>query len=294
MVNIRAQYDRLPSNFRSFFRSLIPDRFLRWYAHEHTDVFLFSYPKCGRTWLRLMIGKAIVILYDLPSSEDNLFIRWKHPPHPQIPRLRVYHDDRPMLKTPEELETSKKKYQDKKVIFLVRDPRDVIVSSYFEIKNRAHLFGQNPYENHQQGYEGSMEEFIHRRTGGFDSIIQYFNIWAENRHIPADFLLVRYEDIKANPAVQLRRTLEFIGIGSIPEVVIDEAIEFASFESMRQMETQGAIQHGMLKPGDKNATESFKTRKGKIRGFVDYLDDDEIEILNQKIQNKLDKYFGYS
>jgi hypothetical protein len=59
MNMLRDLYDRLPAETRTAVRSRLPRRFLRWYAHQKADVYLVSYPKCGRTWLRLMIGRAI-------------------------------------------------------------------------------------------------------------------------------------------------------------------------------------------------------------------------------------------
>src|SRR4030042_5207218 len=141
------QYDKLPAEIRGNIRSLVPARILRWYAHLKTDIYLLSYPKCGRTWLRLMIGKAIALHFSLPDEEDILFLRTNRRVHPDVPNITVVHDDSPMLKSPDELEVTKKRFHDKKVIFLVRDPRDVVVSSFFEIKKGKKIFGKNPYEN---------------------------------------------------------------------------------------------------------------------------------------------------
>lgn len=289
----RIIYDRLPVGTRIQIRSLVPRAIRRWYAHQKTDVYLISYPKCGRTWLRLMLGRAIARHFSLPENEDILFLRWKSRPHPKIPMITVVHDDRPMLKTADELETSKAKYRNKKVIFLSRDPRDVIVSSFFEMKKRGRLFGENPYESRSPVFEGELREFIDREVGGFETILRYYNIWADNRHIPRDFLLVRYEDLKNNPQQGLRRILDFLGLEAIDDATVAEAVEFASFENMRKMEAEGIFQSGMLKPAEKNDQDSYKTRKGRVGGFAEYLTEDEIERLNHRMQNLLSDYYGY-
>ncbi|MBN2547547.1 MAG: sulfotransferase domain-containing protein [Anaerolineales bacterium] len=304
-MSARRLYDRLPASTRTKIRSLLPDQFLRWYAHKNTDVYLISYPKCGRTWLRLMVGRAIAQHYGLPETEDVLFIRWKKRVHPAVPHITVVHDDRPMLKTPEELGRTKKKYQQKKVIFLVRDPRDVIVSSYFEMSKRGLIFGENLYEARQPVFSGSVSEFINQRVGGFDTLLEYYNIWAENRSLPRDFLLVRYEDMKTDPGKELHRVLVFLGLGQITPTEIDEAVAFASFDRMRKMEAEGrlitgqpssdggALSSGILKPGDRSDQESYKTRRGETHGYVRYLDAQEIDQLNQKMSQKLSPFFGY-
>ena len=293
MKSVRTLYDRLPAGTRSKFRSLMPRSLLRWYSHRRTDAYLVSYPKCGRTWLRLMMGRAIARHFLLPENEDILFIRWKKRPHPAVPMIRVEHEDHPMFKAPGELETSKAHFRDKKVIFLARDPRDVIVSSYFERSKRTQIFGENPYEKRQAVFEGSLSEFINQPIGGFDTLLCYYNIWADNRSLPAGFLLVRYEDLKADPQRELRRVLNFLGLQIISDDTLAEAVEYASFENMRKMESSGKFQSGMLSPGSQDDQDSYKTRKGQIKGYINYLNEKEIQDLNHKLATNLSNFFGY-
>jgi hypothetical protein len=290
---LKKFYSRLPSGTRIKIRSLIPRNLLRRYFHARTDAYLISYPKCGRTWLRLLIGRAIVTHYILPEKEDYLFLRTYDWPRSDIPVITVVHDDRPMLKTPEELEHSKRRYHDKQVIFLVRDPRDVVVSSYYEMKKRGLMFGENPYEQRQPVFNGTLAEFIDRREGGFETILEFYRIWANSREIPAGFLLVRYEDLKLNAEGELRRILDFLGLKEISSATIAEAVNYASFENMRKMEQAGKFSSGALKPGDKDDPESFKTRKGKVGGYKEALSAGEIARLNEKMALKLPDFYGY-
>jgi hypothetical protein len=241
-----------------------------------------------------MIGRVITSFYGLQEDEDLLFVRWKDKPHSQVPLISVIHDDRPMLKTPKELLTSKARYKNKRVILLVRDPRDVIVSSYFEMKNRGDLFGKNPYEKRSSTFRGTLPEFIHQEAGGFETILTYYNIWAANRDTPKGFLLIRYEDLKTDSIKELRRVLDFLEISNIPDTILKEAVEFASFENMRKMEAEGRFSHGMIKPADKTKVETYKTRKGKVHGYLEYLDDIELSYVNERMQEVLSPYYGYT
>ena len=76
MSRLKKLYSRLPVDIRSRFRSTLPRQWLRWLAHRKSDVYLISYPKCGRTWLRVMIGKAVMLHFNLPDTEDNLLLNW--------------------------------------------------------------------------------------------------------------------------------------------------------------------------------------------------------------------------
>ncbi len=294
MAAWRAIYALLPAETRQRLRALAPADLRRWLAHARSDAYLVSYPKCGRTWLRLMLGRAVAQHYGLGESEEVLFWRTNQRLHPRLPRLTVVHEDHPMYKTPAELQTDKRRFHNKKVIFLARDPRDVIVSHYFEMTNRGRLFGENPYEKHAGGFEGSLPEFIHAERGGFATLLAYYNLWAANRQVPSGFLLLRYEDLKRRPAGEVRRALDFLGAAAISSDEIDEAVAFSSFENMRKMEAEGRFNSGLLRPGDQKNQESFKTRKGKVRGFVDYLAPQEIAWLNQTMLAVLDPYFGYA
>jgi hypothetical protein len=48
-----------------------------------------------------------------------------------------------------------------------------------------------------------------------------------------------------------------------------------------------------FQPADPNDPETFKVRKGKVGGYVDYLGEEEIALLGRKIRDELDPEFGY-
>ena len=287
-------YRNLSPETRTRIRTLVPGSVKRWYAHRSTDVYLISYPKCGRTWLRLMLGSIITRHYSLPQTEENLFIQSRKRIHPDVPSIAIIHEDSPMIKRPDELQTDKSFYKNKKVIFLSRDPRDVLISSYFEVVKRQRLFAENPHETPPEHFSGTLSEFIHKKTGGFDTILAYYAIWERNRHVPENFLLARYEDLKSETAGQLRIVLDFLGLFEISQDEIEEAVAFATFENMQKMESEGRFQSEMLKPGDKKDLDSYKTRKGVSGGYIQYLSAGEITILNQKMKKQLPDFFGYT
>jgi len=290
----RKPYDKLSPETRRYVRNLFPGYVLRWNVHHNTDVYILSYPKCGRTWLRLMIGRAITLHFNLPLDEDVLLLNFKKRIHPNVPRIRVEHDDRPMLKQPTELQSDKSRYKNKSIIFLVRDPRDVIISNYFEFIKRSHLFNTDRNDKHSRELNINLSEFIQSNRGGIETIIAYFNIWAVNRNVPRNFLLVRYEDLRLNPIKELEKTLQFLGLMDIQLETIEQAVDYASFENMRRMEINGTFQSAMMKPGNTTDPDSYKTRKGKVEGYRDHLNASDVNFLNQKINTSLSSYFGYN
>lgn len=264
------------------FANLLPRSWVRWIRYRRTDVFLISYPKSGRTWLRFMLGHAITSHFNL--QVDNLLgLSQLARMNPAIPRILVNHDDNPHLKKTAALETDKRPYRHAKLILLCRDPRDVLVSLYFHKSRRDRQF------------TGTLSEFIDAPAGGFNNILRFYEIWAENRDVPQSFHLVRYEDLHQNPLQALRNLFNFMGLMQINDTTLSEAIAFAGFDKMRQMEKQGQVQTtNRLQPGNVIDVGSYKTRRGKVGGYVDYLSEAEISDLNERMRQRLPCLYSYS
>ena len=253
----------------------------RWYHHQRADVVLISFPKSGRTWLRSMFGRAIQQYH---GADPKMIMRTSSLRRldPRIPLIRSTHDDFAHEKTPDKIESKKRQYASKRVIFLARDPRDVIVSLYYQKKFRR---------RREITYHGTLKDFLRESTGGIESIVTFYNVWAENRHLPRDFLLIKYEDIVDDPERELRRMLCFLDIDWLPDAVIAEAVRFGSFDNLKKIEADNLLGHGALSTRDRNNDEAYKVRKGKVGGYVDYLSVEQIAHLNHVIEAGLVDYF---
>jgi sulfotransferase family protein len=252
-------------------------------AERRADTLLISYPKCGRTWLTMLLSRVLAEHAGLEEEELDYLatdvLDWRIP---SLPRIRISHDDDPHWKTPRGLERSKRHYREKRVILLVRDPRDVVVSMYFERTRRERAFA------------GNMNQFLHARRGSLDTILAYYNVWASQRAWPRSFLQVHYENLRDDTARELRRVLDFLGLHDVSDVDIESAVDFASFENMHAMESHDALGSGRLRPRDRRDPESFKTRRGKVGAHVDYLTDAEIAWMERRIHETLDPIYGYA
>ena len=252
-----------------------------WLLEEwRSDVALLSFPKCGRTWLRYMLGRALAQHHGL-DTDNVLQLGDLAKRSPRIPRIIIDHDDDCGYKRPEQLRESKQKYHNKRVILLVRDPRDTIVSYYFHQTRRARLF------------EGSIEDFVNDPRGSLETLLRYYKIWDANRTVPRGFLLVRYEDLKVDAARELRRILDFLGIEDVRDEVVQDAVAFASFENMRKREQAQADASRDLQPRVQNDTASYKTREGVVGGYRKHLDGALLEHVNRRIDAELPGWFGY-
>jgi hypothetical protein len=191
------------------------------------DTFLTSFPRSGNTWLRFLvcnllnpedpvtfagIEARIPEIYDVP---DRILRRF---PTPRIIKSHECFDPR---------------Y--KKVIYVVRDPRDVAVSYYeFQLKRRV------------ISEDCGLEEFVPRfmesefepGTGCWgDHVLS----WLATRQGQKNFLLLRYEDMKQNTHGEAIRIASFLGIDSRPERVA-RAIDLSSADRMRRLEKEQSHQ----------------------------------------------------
>jgi hypothetical protein len=67
------------------------------------------------------------------------------------------------------------------------------------------------------------------------------------------------------------------------------AVDYGSFMNMRAMERGDTLQTGVLRPGNPDDPESYKTRRGIVGGFRDYLSQDQIHDINNLIIDSLVK-----
>lgn len=185
------------------------------------DIFIASYPRSGNTWTRFLIGNLV------HQNEEVTFITVER----LVPDM-YKHSDRVLRRLPRPRVVKSHECFDpryRKVIYIVRDPRDVAVSNYhWELKLRSI----------KEGYP--IEDFVPRwmnpdfwpRIGSWGD---HVSSWLATRRGREGFLLMRYEDLKANTEGELGRVAKFLGVDASPER-LKRAIDLSSAENMRKLE----------------------------------------------------------
>lgn len=169
----------------------------------------------------------------------------------------------------DELETSKAEYASSTVILLVRDPRDTIVSCFFQATKR------------RKEFEGSLPSFIRDERYGIRKCAAFHRIWAENTNVPKQLILIRYEEMSENPGSVLRMVLAALDMPAVSTASIQNAVSFGDFTNLQTLESTGYFNDRILNPGDATDSESFKVRRGKVGGYRDYLSDADCEYLDR-------------
>ena len=176
----------------------------------------------------------------------------------------------------------------KKVIMLFRDPRDVVVSLYFEVNKRS----RKATKKERRG-DVNLMDFVVGPRSRMSRMISVLNDWRKALKSHPDCLWISYEDLRADTRGKFFQLLEHIGFDTINEDFVVKAIEFAEFENMKKMEAEDRFKTNILRPGDPSDPDSYKVRRGEIGGYVRYFREEELPLLERSIAD-LDPFFGYN
>jgi len=186
------------------------------------DTFVVSYPRSGNTWTRFLIANLVFpsesvtftnIERLIPDTSSQSSRALKRTPRPRIIKSHTYFDPR---------------YP--RVLYIVRDPRDLVLSYYNFQRKYRQLADDYPLAD----YVG---DFVNGRliSSGWGSWGENVASWIYTRQHHGSFLLLGYEDMKSDTERELKRIAAFLGLKPTPER-LRQAIEASSPERMREME----------------------------------------------------------
>jgi len=238
---------------------------------KHIDVYIVSYPKTGRTWLRFMLCNYIECKYNIKSDKDLGVYQLTQSAH--LKTTEFTHDQAHMVdKEPYyNLEFCVPKYQGKSVVLLGRDFKDTLVSAYHQATKRNVVF------------EGTLSDFVRDDRFGVKKLARFYDMWIENIAVVGRCMYLSYEDMHKDPAGSLTAVLAFIGEKTVDDSALQNAIKSGSFENMRAIEENLSVGSSILQPGDLNDQNSFKTRKGIVGSYVDELSVEDIRYIDEQM-----------
>jgi sulfotransferase family protein len=186
------------------------------------DTFIVSYPRSGNTWTRFLVAnllrpKQAVSFANIerlvPDCEASSSRYLRGIARPRVIKSHEYFDHR---------------Y--KKVIYIVRDPRDVVLSYYDFDRKYRHIDDAYPFESY-------VRDFVKGKLSSADWGTWGENVgsWISTRNGHEGFLLLRYEDMLDEPALAVSRMAAFFHI-EVDEARIQTIVTRSSAQEMRGME----------------------------------------------------------
>jgi hypothetical protein len=253
---------------------------------READVLVFSIAKSGRTWLRLLVNKYISLRHGIPLDLEDM-----GRDRADVPSIVYTHEiwNHITLATPKQYFTGKYLLTDglvrkKKVLFLYRDPRDTVISLFFEATKRN--------RKTRDRLDLNIGEFIRDPRFGIESVIDVMNRWDRRFSDHPHAARLSYEDLHADTESELARALDFMGFAPHDPALVKEAVEFARFENMKRMEKNNVFDHHKLRAVDPSDPDSYKVREGKVGGHVKHLEGGDLAYVNAAL-SKLAPSFPY-
>jgi hypothetical protein len=253
-----------------------PDRLIQ---APHDASFLVSFPKSGNTWTRFLIGN--LTHPDEPVTFANVD-RIVPDIHGMAVRDVVTVLPPRIFKSHESFDP---RYQ--RVIYIVRDPRDVAVSSYHFARKGRHIADSVPIEAYvstiflRGGHTyGSWAEHLRSWLVNPSNISkmlrrQNFSI-ADLGPTGRRFILVRYEDLLDNTEQELGKVAEFMGL-QVSSEQVTRAVKSSSVDKMKQLEQKQSHLWGSTKQGRKDINFVREARSGQWEKSLSAISVAEIE-----------------
>lgn len=238
------------------------------------DTFIVSFPRSGNTWMRFLVSNIVHPAEDVSFQNVDKFI-------PEISETSKKHLNslpRPrILKSHEYLDL---RYP--RVIYLVRDPRDVAVSGY-------HFFLKRNRINDRVSIHEFVRKLLRREFW------EDFGTWAENvggwlgaRFGTENFLLIRYEDMLAQTKPELAKVAALLSL-SADSNLLERAIERSNFGEMQKLEKVQSDKWFMTKESRKDIP---FVRGGTAGGWRSTLPEDCVALIEGE-WGHLISYLGY-
>ncbi|CAH2034133.1 unnamed protein product [Thlaspi arvense] len=262
----------------------------RGFEPQETDIIVASFPKSGTTWLKAL---TVALLERSKHSSNHPLL--SDNPHGLVPvlELRLYTEtSKPDLtnfsSSPRLFSThvpfhtlqEALKNSSCKVVYLWRNVKDALVSLwYFDCANlkieeeRSMLLLESMFESFCKGvsyYGPFWEHVLSYRRGSLED--------------PEHVLFLRYEELKTEPFVQLKKLAEFLGCPFTVEEEergsVEEILDLCSLRNLKNLEVNktGKTARGV---DHKNFF-----RKGEVGDFKNYLTPEMEKKIDMIIEEK--------
>lgn len=246
------------------------------FGNNENDYFLISFPKSGNTWVRFLLanlmkeGEEIITLKNIGEYIPDIYIPFQRE---YLSKNESLFNSLP-VKIIKTHDPYMKVYNDKQIIYIVRDGRDTLNSYYYYINSRKKE--KVTIKDLLEGLKGNEYGMWHNHILGWEKA----NCKKK--------LIIKYEELLSRPFFEVRKILDFVKL-QVQEEKIEQALELASFDKLKTIEKEFG---GINKIDSSNDKKTPFFRKGQIGDWRNnFTKEDEEEFW--KIYGEAMHVFGY-
>jgi len=233
------------------------------------QIYCISYPCSGRNWLMNIVEnycpERISFTHDILEKDSA--------------QNTTTWEDIHKYKESGKMDAWKKMYAHRKNVILTRDPRDVVISYFYQKKYREPYLLSTGFISEAGNFDGSIEDFVKDDIFGIKTIVEFMNLWVDLIKSGSS-LHVTYEAMHENPVSESSRLIEFAGV-DVDNSKIKMAVLSSEFGKHQFAES--------LSFGDN--LNVYKYRRGIMGGYKEELSQKTIAEINKIIQKNLDKFY---
>lgn len=192
--------------------------------HKASDIFLVSFPKSGNTWLRFLTASLIKVQRQI-QRDINFFNIQEYVPDIHISR-NIGSDGifgQPDLPRIIKSHAEYNPYYNR-VVLLVRDPKDALVSYYFYLRERNKI-----------PVDLNISSFLRSSKYGARAWRRHAESWYLTFKQGQNIQVFKYEDLLSNPEESSIKLMDLLGI-PITQEEVALALSLSSKERMRESE----------------------------------------------------------
>ncbi|PSS24374.1 Cytosolic sulfotransferase [Actinidia chinensis var. chinensis] len=266
-------------------------------VHQHfqarqNDIALATNPKSGTTWLKALAFSILRRQHYTPSQNHPLLTS---NPHTLVPFLfqgfldqdltsniahspRLFSTHLPYHALPPSIKSCAIGCR---IVYLCRNPYDTFISAW-------HFFTKASDSLEPLSLNDAFDMYIRGVFGYGPFWVHMLGYWKESLERPQKVLFLKYEDLKDNPILHMKRLAEFIGVPfSIEEEkegLIEEISRLCSINNLRELDVNKTGKFGS------HFENKALFRKGEVGDWVNYLTPEMVERLDKVIQEKMDGF----
>jgi len=224
---------------------------------------IVAHMNSGKTWI-----SGMIVSTGTPVKWSQQGISHKQEGRIPFDKWKEYYDKYP------------NRLQNTNLVFLHRDPKDVMVSHYLDMKIGG-VTGKgatNPGLG-RGGYHGDLSDCIRDPVVGLYMIINFNLYWKENVSAKS-VKFITYENFRCDTENQLQQVCEFFG-NNVTTEKIQEVVHNHSFNIQQAQELE--ILKRKFSSNEVN-TDMLKVRRGVVGGYVDYMTEQDIEYCDNMLK----------